>query len=472
MSESENVIRLYYKNVTADVVGPDHGLTEDELNEAREQIRQIVPDIEEERSRGEHRYRDLPYDEEMLRRVQAACDARRQGCETLVVCGIGGSALGNIALQTALNPYTYNLLPPAKRGGPRLFVMDNVDPMQFGALLDLIEDDLDSTLFNVISKSGETAETAAQFLIVRDMLKQRLGPSGPKDKILVTTDAAKGTMRQIVDAEGYESLSVPDGVGGRFSVLSAVGLFSAGMCGIDVAGLLKGAAAMDERVKVPTLDENPAALIAAIHTQMYHRNKRLHVMMPYSYHLKDLADWYRQLWAESLGKQKSKFKMGVFVGPTPINALGATDQHSQVQLYREGPNDKVFTLLAVERFDRQVSIPAADAVVDDMSYLGEQEMGTLLNNERIATEQALITSKRPTLSIRFPSITAETVGQFIYLYEAATTIAGRLLGINAYDQPAVELGKQYTFALMGRTGFEDTAKELRAKLGDVGKYLV
>lgn len=470
MTGSQDAVRLYYKNVMADAIGSEDGLTRQQMRDMAERVAGVIEQVEAERKQ-KHRYRELPYDTEMLNGVQAACDAWRTGCENLVVCGIGGSALGNIALQTALNPCTYNMLPAGRRKGPRLFVMDNVDPMQFGALLDLLGDDLDATVFNVISKSGETAETASQFLIVRDMLARRFGPDGPTKHILVTT-GADGTMRDIVEAEKYESLPVPEGVGGRFSALSAVGLFSAGMCGIDIAGLLRGAAAMDERVKVPELERNPAAMIAVIHVLMMARGKPIHVMMPYSYHLKDLADWFRQLWAESLGKKDSLDGQEVYVGPTPIKALGVTDQHSQVQLYREGPNDKVFTLLAVEEFDEEVTIPEADAVVQAMDYLGGKTLGTLLNNERRATEQALVDSKRPTLSVRFPKITAETVGEFIYLYEAATTIAGRLLNIDPYNQPAVELGKIYTFALMGRRGCEDTARKLQAELIDDETFLV
>ena len=457
MSTSRDTLRVDPKNVMQAAVGRKHGLAEEDLDGLTRRISRIVEAVEAERKKGDHRYRDLPRDRRMLEAVHAACRRHRDRCDTLVVCGIGGSALGNIALQTALNPFTYNMLPRKRRGGPRLFVMDNVDPMQFGALLDLIGDKLNSTLFNVISKSGETAETAAQFLIVRGMLKRRLGKNGPKRRILVTTGADSGTMRQIVDAEGYESLPVPDGVGGRFSVLSAVGLFSAGMCGIDVQAMMKGAASMDRRVKHPDLFKNPAAMIAAIHYLMYRRGKRLHVMMPYSYHLKDLADWYRQLWAESLGKRYSLTDREVFVGPTPIRALGATDQHSQVQLYREGPHDKVFTLLEVDQFDREVIMPRADKPVRAMAYLGKQGMGTLLKNECLATRRALVQSDRPTLSVRFPRISAGTVGQFIMLYEAATTIAGRLLNVNPYDQPGVELGKKYTFGLMGREGYEDYA---------------
>ncbi len=471
MSEATDAIRLYYKNVMLKGVGPEHGLPDRELDGLAGGCAAIVERVEAERGEGKHRYRELPYDQAMLKAVQEACKRHRGRYENLVVCGIGGSALGNIALQTALNPYTYNMQPSDKRGGPRLFVLDNVDPVQFAEVLDLLDGGLDKTLFNVISKSGETAETASQFLIVRDMLRQRLGAEGQKKHMLVTTDAAKGTMRQIVNAEGYESLPVPDGVGGRFSVLSAVGLFSAGMCGGDIESLLAGARDMDQRVKSTELRTNPAALLAAIHHLMYHRGKCLHVMMPYSYRLKDLADWYRQLWAESLGKQRSLSGADIYAGPTPIKALGATDQHSQIQLYREGPNDKVITTLAVDHFDRDVTIPKADKNVEAMGYLGGKKMGDLLNAERQATEQALVASRRPTLTIRFPRINAHTVGQFIYLYEAATTIAGRLFSVDAYDQPAVELGKIYTFALMGRTGHEDAARELTSKLAEDPEYL-
>jgi len=477
MPTTPDAIRLCYKNVTASAIGAEHGLTDDQIDAVAPLCASIVEQVERERSEPDvskrpHRYRDLPYDRQMLDGVHRACRRHRDDCRTLVVCGIGGSALGNIALHTALNPYTYNLLSDDRRGGPQLFVMDNVDPVQFAELLDLLDDRLDATLFNIISKSGETAETAAQFLILRDLLKRRFGSDGLKRHILVTTDAVKGTMRDIVNAEGYESLPVPDGVGGRFSVLSAVGLFSAGMCGIDIDGLLAGAAAMDARVTNPALRENPAAMIAAIHYLFYQRGKRLHVMMPYSYRLKDLADWYRQLWAESLGKQKSLDHRDVFVGPTPIKALGATDQHSQIQLYREGPNDKVITTLAVEQFDRDVTIPPTDDVVKAMAYLGGKTMGELLNAERQATEQALVASQRPVLSVRFPRISAETVGQFIYFYEAATTLAGRLFNVDPYDQPAVELGKTYTFALMGKAGFEKTARDLRGELTEDTAYLV
>ncbi len=465
-------LRIYWKNVLDAAVGPEHGLRESELNVLSARVGRIIEDIEARRQAGKLPYRDLPYREDLLQGVEAQAAVFRKGTENLVVLGIGGSALGNIALQTALRSPVYNLLPADKRGGPRLFVVDNVDPVQFGAILDLLADQLDRTVFNVISKSGETAETAAQFLIIRDMLIKRLGPDKARRQTFCITDPKGGTMRKIVDAEGYAALPVPDGVGGRFSVLSPVGLFSAAMCGINIRELLAGAADMDRRVKVKDLRKNPAAILAAVHWLMFNKGKNLHVMMPYAYALKDLSDWFRQLWAESLGKQRSLDGKDIFTGPTPIKALGTTDQHSQVQLYREGPNDKVITFLAVEHFDRDLVIPPAPPSGGDMAYLGGQSMSNLINAEREATEQALVASHRPCLRVVFPRVNERTVGQFIYLYEMATSIAGALLNINTYDQPAVQLGKEYTFALMGRSGYEKTATTLREQLRTDESYLV
>ncbi len=458
-------LQLDHANVLDAAVGAAHGLGAAEIRRAETAAKQIVAQIEKERRSGQHRYRDLPADRVMLRQVQSAVRLRAGRFENLVVLGIGGSALGNIALQTALNPAYHNVMPGKSRRGPRLFVMDNVDPVQVANLLQVLAGSLPKTLFNVISKSGETAETAAQFLIVRDLLARKLGKAGLARNILVTTDPEGGTMRGIVEAEGYDALPVPPGVGGRFSVLSAVGLFSAGMCGVKIDRLLAGAAAMGRRVGERVVKKNPAAMLALLLHAFYVRGKRLHVMMPYAHQLKDLADWYRQLWAESLGKQHDLDGQLVNLGPTPIKALGATDQHSQVQLYREGPNDKVFIFLEVEKFAADVKIPQAGSLCHksgtpaDMGYLQGKSLAELLNAEKRATEYALAASHRPSMTIRFPAVNEHTVGQFIMLWEAATSIMGGLLNINPYDQPAVQTGKEFTFALMGKKGYEKQARE-------------
>ena len=452
-------IQVSFKSMTTAQLPASERIKPEQLRRISKRVAGIVKKIEAERRAGRHRYRDLPYDRKMLSEVRAAVRRYQPGCRNVVVLGIGGSALGNKALQSALNPPNYNLLSPRRRGGPRLFVLDNVDPMTFTATLDVIGPELKNTVFNVISKSGETAETASQFLVVRDLLSRRLGVKAATSRILVTTDRHQGTMRSIVDHQGYSSLPVPEGVGGRFSVLSAVGLFSAGMCGIDPAQLLKGAAAMDKPVSRQTLRTNPAAMIAATQYLYYNRGKHLSVMFAYGDQLKELTDWYCQLWAESLGKRYAAGSARqVYVGPTPIKAVGATDQHSQVQLYREGPNDKAFTFLEVKKFARDVRIPKQFADVDALAYLGGTTMGTLLNVERQATERALTAAGRPAMTVTFPTINPYTVGQFIYLYESATTIAGRLFGVDPYDQPGVELGKKITYHLMGRAGYKKMPK--------------
>lgn len=261
------------------------------------------------------------------------------------------------------------------------------------------------------------------------------------------------------------------GVGGRFSVLSAVGLFSAAMCGIDIDSLLKGARDIDARVSCEDFYKNPAAINAAINYHFYNRGKKISVMMPYSYALKDLADWYRQLWAESLGKARDLSGSKVHIGPTPVKALGTTDQHSQVQLYREGPNDKLFTFLQVNNFERSVKIGPSPDCAAELGYLSGADLGTLLNSEKKATEYALLQSKRPCLTIFFDRVNAYTVGQFIYLFEVTTSLAV-LFGINTYDQPAVELGKEATFALMGRAGYEKLAKQIQLSTEIDGDFLV
>ncbi len=451
-------IHLYYKNVTAEVIGDEHGITAGQLADIEKEVTPIVRRLNAEHEQGKTPYRDLPFNVRYPDEVKKTAQSL-EGVENFVVLGIGGSALGNIALQTALNPYMYNM-DEKQRRGPRLFVFDNVDPMQFGSFLEWISDKLDKTVFNVISKSGRTAETASQFMTIRQMLIDKLGQDKLKEHLVATTDSKEGTLRKIADSEKLRTLEVPDGVGGRFSVLSPVGLLSAAVCGIDIDALLEGARKMDERVSAVSFKENPAALNAGINMHYYRRGKKISVMMPYSYALKDLADWYRQLWAESLGKSHDLKGAEVFAGPTPVKALGTTDQHSQVQLYREGPNDKLFTLMEVKDFCKEVTLGGGIESAPELGYLASAKMSKLINSEKYATEYALAKSLRPSMTVLFDKVCEESIGQFIYMFEVTTSIAGEMLGINTYDQPAVELGKEATFALMGREGFEDLAKEI------------
>jgi glucose-6-phosphate isomerase len=494
---SKSQIKLHYKNVTADVIGDEHGITDRQWADLAEKVEPLIPLITKEIA-GHKRhpkitrtqYGLLPTNIEITRRVLDQVEKLKGRCDNLVVLGIGGSALGNIAVQTALNPYMYNLDERLRDGRPRLFVFDNVDPAQLSSFLNWLGDGLKTTVFNVISKSGRTAETAAQLLIITDKFATACPREPLADHIVVTTSFErnekgefKSTLHRIAKAADPELplLEVPENVGGRFTVLSAVGLFSAAMCGIKIDELLAGARDMHKRVSCENFKENPATVNAAINYHYYNHGKRNSVIMPYCYALKDMADWYRQLWAESLGKSTNLDESEVFIGPTPIKALGATDQHSQVQLYREGPNDKLFTFLQVENFDDEPEIvmgPAPDCA-PELDYMAGKEMSTLLNCEKKATEYALIWDKRPCLTVLFDRVTAHTVGQFIYLFEVTTSFVGALFDIDPYNQPAVELGKEATFALMGKTGeykpgytYEQFAEDIGSKTNLDEAFLV
>ncbi len=458
------MLSINFANSLSDRVGP-HGLDPSSLtpdSPSAKAAAGYAASLEKSRNTGWERWRGLPFDPmraEHVAAVKNAAESLRGRFDTMVVLGIGGSALGNIALQCALNPFTYNLLPASERRGPRVFVVDNVDPAYFGSVLRFCrqsDPSLQRTLFNVISKSGETAETAAQFMTIRAMLIENLGKEKHARNIVAVTDPAKGTMRTICNDNGYLTMPVPDGVGGRFSVLSPVGLFSAAMAGIDIDALLDGAAEMDTRCSGSSLASNPAAMLATLLCRLgREKNKNIHVMMPYANQLYLLADWYRQLWAESLGKRLDKQGKEVFSGFTPVKALGTTDQHSQVQLYREGPNDKVFALVDVADFGRDdLPIPSGLGV-DAIRYLEGAKFGALLAAEKRATEFALVESKRPNFTITFPRLDARHVGQFLCLWEMVTAYCGLILNIDAYDQPAVETGKVATFGLMGRAGYEE-----------------
>jgi glucose-6-phosphate isomerase len=394
---------------------------------------------------------DLPDDGQQVRDChELARWATDRGVRDVVVLGIGGSALGPIALRTALLPPAWNLLSAAHRDGrPRLHVLDNVDPSTMTALLDRVE--LGATLFIVTSKSGGTAETMAQYLVVRDRLDAAGRP--PRDHLVFVTDPEKGALRKIARSEQVTALSVPPNVGGRFSVLSPVGLLPAALTGVDIAALLDGARAMRMRCQEANWAGNPAGTYAVLQWLAdTHYGRRGHVFMPYADRLRDMADWFVQLWAESLGKIRPD---GAPVGPTPIAALGATDQHSQVQLFMEGPNDKTVTFLLANDARDDLAIPSRHADLPDLSYLGGHTLGELLHVEQRATAGALAARGRMSMTVTLDAVDAHHVGGLIMMLELATAYGGELYGVNAFDQPGVELGKRFTYGLFGRKGFED-----------------
>lgn len=442
-----------YSNMMAERLA-GRGIAQEKLAAIGTRFAEIHERIEAARAAGEIGFFKLPHERDGVGQIRSFAEGIGQAFDTVVILGIGGSALGTLALLHALKPPHWNELTDEQRDYfPRLYVLDNVDPTTIGPFLDRI--DIRRTLFNVVSKSGATAETMAQFLIIRDRLRAAFeDDDGYQGHVIFTTDPAKGVLRELAARENVPVLPVPADVGGRFSVLSAVGLLPAALIGIDVDALLDGAAAMAERCRTATLADNPAALFACLqYTAHNELQAPMHVMLSYSDRLYFVADWFRQLWAESLGKRHALDGSDVFRGPTPIKALGATDQHSQVQLYMEGPFDKTFTFLAVGEFDTDVAIPALYADVPALAYLGGHTLGELLNTERVATSQALATNGRMNMTIELPRITAHTMGQLLMMLQIATVYAGALYDVDPFDQPGVELGKDLTYGLMGRDGY-------------------
>ena len=368
--------------------------------------------------------------------------------ENVVVLGIGGSSLGPKCVISALKGPFHNLLPAEKRGGARVFFPDNSDPATFEALLALL--DLERTCFLVVSKSGGTAETLAQLLVIRE----RYGATKLRDHVVAITDPEKGALRAIAEAEGFRSLPVPPPVGGRFSVLTAGGLVPIAAAGCDARALCTGADAMRLRCEAPDFRKNPGYLLGAVHHLLdVKRGRRIHVLFPYADALRDVGDWFVQLWAESLGKKAT-------VGPTPVRAVGATDQHSMLQLLMEGPHDKVVTFVAVEQ--PAATLPLAPAWTEhaELAYLGGKSMAELIDAERRGTAAALAGAGRPSLTLTLPRIDAAGVGELLFLWEAATAFAGSLYGIDAFDQPGVEISKKITQGLLGRKGSEAHAEKL------------
>ncbi len=397
---------------------------------------------------------DLPSDVALLDQVERFAAGARGKYDDVVILGIGGSALGPIALRTALRPSGWNLLDEKSRGGyPRLHVLDNVDPVTIDALLGHLR--LERTLFIVTSKSGGTAETMAQFLIVHDRLT-RASLDVTKQMVFIT-DPKQGALRPLAERLSVPALDIPASVGGRFSVLTPVGTLPAALIGIDVKSLLSGAGAMAKRCESPDLSTNPAGVYAMLQwladTTLA---KKIVVFMPYSDPLRDFAAWFVQLWAESLGKHRPD---GASVGSTPLAALGATDQHAQVQLFMEGPADKTVTFVAVENRATDVSIPAAFQDVKELGYLGGHTLGELIDIEQRATAGALAKRGRPNMTIHLERVDAGRVGELMMLLELATAYAGQLYAIDAFNQPGVELGKQFAYALLGRPGADQAKKE-------------
>lgn len=450
-------IKIDFNHMLTSGIG-EHGICAEEIARYADRIAKVHEGLCAKRQMNA--WRELPHNQdEIVQDILKTAEEIREKFEYFVVFGIGGSALGMKALFSALKHPRYNELPREKRRGPKIYIVDNVDPDSLNALFDVI--DIRKTAFNVITKSGNTVETMSQFMVVLSRLRDL--DEDLKEHIFLTTDKEKGILRKIANEYGFKTFIVPDGVGGRFSVLSPVGLLPAAVIGIDIEALLRGAAEMHALCQKPTLEENPAYMYALLYFIAMKKGVNISVMMPYADGLLCTAEWYAQLWAESLGKKVDIHGNTVHAGQTPVRALGVTDQHSQVQLYNEGPFDKIITFVTVQNFRTHMEIPSSPIEMPDTAYLAGQSFNKLIASEQAATEYAVTSAGKMNMRITLGQVDEQSLAGLLFFLEMATAAAGEFLEIDAFDQPGVEAGKIATFALMGREGYEQKAEELSQK---------
>ena len=443
------MIKFDYTNVLESAVG-SHGIPESTFAAAAASAQRAVEAIEAAHRDGRLGFANLPAAEKPLNDVVGF--ARKHAFKNILILGIGGSALGPAALESAL----------ARPGADRkLVVLDNIDPDFVAGSLEALNPA--DTFVNVIAKSGVTAETMATFAVVRKWMADTLGTSRLRDHFAVTTDPEKGDLLAIARQEKFPVFEIPRNVGGRFSVLTPVGMLPAAMLGLDVHAIMRGAEEAAAQARKP-FDENPALAAAFVQWILDHQfRKSILVLFPYSQALWKFAFWFKQLWGESLGKKFDRRQHEVYCGQTPTAALGVTDQHSQLQLFIEGPNNKSFLFWAPRQFHEPTKLEHPYKAFDSMGYLQGRTLGELFSAERQATEMAITEAGRPNSTIIVDRIDESTIGSLIMFSQYMTAYAGEFYDIDAFDQPGVEYGKKLTFCLMDRPGFEEYRPKIEAE---------
>lgn len=435
------------------VVGDTRGVSSNDRSRLRDELLTAHKAIRAAHERGELGFIDSPLNDpkDLLGWAE---EKRAEGFRDQVVIGIGGSSLGTRALYEALAEDA----PASKQsaGGLRTYFTENIDPVGVARLFDRL--DLSQTLFVVVTKSGSTVETMSKFWLAFDRVCTQLGEEEACRHFVAITGPENDGLRALSDHYGFDSFEVPTNVGGRFSVLTPVGLVPLALAGIDIRGLLAGAHRARKCAALADMEQNILLQATADIFSLYARGVDQIVMMSYSDQLLALADWFRQLWAESLGKARDRSGNEVNIGMTPIKALGVIDQHSQAQLYMEGPNDKLMIFLQVESFARDVDVPTRPGLPASLEHLAGLKFSDILAAELQGTRRALQEAGRPTSTWRFDSVEAGDLGAFIFSWEFITALMGELLDINAFDQPGVELGKKLAHGLLGREGFERWAQ--------------
>ncbi|KAA9019940.1 glucose-6-phosphate isomerase [Niallia endozanthoxylica] len=400
---------------------------------------------------------DLPidYDKDEFSRIQKAAEKIKNDSDVLLVIGIGGSYLGARAAIEALQHSFYNALPKEKRKTPQvIFVGNNISSTYMKDIMDLLEGK-DFSL-NVISKSGTTTEPAIALRIFRKLLEEKYGKEEATKRIYATTDKAKGALKTVADEEGFETFVIPDDVGGRYSVLTAVGLLPIAVSGADIEAMMKGAAAAREDFSRSELLENAAYQYAAIRNILYNKGKTIEMLINYEPGLMYFNEWWKQLFGESEGKDQK----GIY----PSSANFSTDLHSLGQYVQEGRRDLFETVIKVEKPRHELTIEAADNDLDGLNYLAGKTVDFVNNKAFEGTLLAHTDGGVPNLIVSIPELDEYTFGYLVYFFEKACAMSGYLLGVNPFDQPGVEAYKVNMFALLGKPGYEEKKAELEKRL--------
>lgn len=401
---------------------------------------------------------DLPtaYDKEEFARIKKAAERIRSDSEVLVVIGIGGSYLGARAAIEMLSHSFYNILPKEKRGAPQIFFAgNNISSVYTKHLIDLIGDRDFSV--NVISKSGTTTEPAIAFRIFKNLLEQKYGKEGARKRIYATTDKARGALKTVADAEGYETFVIPDDVGGRYSVLTAVGLLPIAVAGIDIDAMMRGAADASREYAEPDLSRNASYQYAAVRNALYRKGKTMEILVNYEPSLHYLSEWWKQLFGESEGKDHK----GIY----PASVDFSTDLHSLGQFIQEGTRNLFETVLQVESCAEEIVIGEESDNLDGLNFLAGKTMDFVNKKAFEGTLLAHTDGGVPNLVVTIPEISPYWFGYLVYFFEKACGVSGYLLGVNPFDQPGVEAYKKNMFALLGKPGFESQKAELERRLG-------
>lgn len=400
---------------------------------------------------------DLPvnYDKEEFERIKKAAEKIKSDSDVLVVIGIGGSYLGARAAIELLSHSFHNSLSCEKRTAPKIFYVGNsISSTYLADLLEAVEGKDISV--NVISKSGTTTEPAIAFRIFKDYLEKKYGKEEAKNRIYATTDKAKGALKTLADSEGYQTFVVPDDVGGRFSVLTAVGLLPIAAAGINIDEIMQGAADAREEYSNPSLKDNASYQYAAARNALYNKGKGIEILVNYEPSLVYFNEWWKQLYGESEGKDNK----GLF----PAGVSFSTDLHSMGQYIQEGRRDLFETVINVETPRKRVVIEKTEDNLDGLNFLAGKEVDFVNKKAFEGTLLAHNDGGVPNIILNVPEISPYYFGQLVYFFEKACGISGYLLGINPFDQPGVEAYKKNMFALLGKPGYEDLKADLEKRL--------